>query len=418
MSWRVLTLSLLLLLVAAGCGENSVHSRVTTVLFDLSGSTSPQAIRQQYLKDFSKILNQVANGGVIAADIIDDNPVAHSTFPINESFDRYEPMKENKLDYERRIKQQRDTVLKEADAIMRKRAAPATDVIDAMQLAERVFSTYEGNQKLLVVFSDMIEESRRYNFTTEKLTAARIGQIIANEQDAGRLPDLQGVEVCVVGAGATTSGGLPADKLVAIAMSMAASSSSSRPSSRKRTTASSGPASSTSPAPASNIRVLSDPSWSMSNPCAACFTVMARTPPSFRRRSSPVITVVFPPPELPTIPTTSGAGLACGTTNASRSSWWSSRRAGTLDPARSRGVPGRNRSRPLARIIPPRIPSAFSVSSRADRRPWPLSSTRAHSARNRSAGRSRSASSLTGTTGLTNDVRPLSRHSSGRARRW
>jgi len=158
----------------------------------------------------------VANGGVIAADIIDDNPVAHSTFPINESFDRYEPMKENKLDYERRIKQQRDTVLKEADAIMRKRAAPATDVIDAMQLAERVFSTYEGNQKLLVVFSDMIEESRRYNFTTEKLTAARIGQIIANEQDAGRLPDLQGVEVCVVGAGATTSGGLPADKLLTI----------------------------------------------------------------------------------------------------------------------------------------------------------------------------------------------------------
>jgi len=216
MSWRVLTLSLLLLLVAAGCGENSVHSRVTTVLFDLSGSTSPQAIRQQYLKDFSKILNQVANGGVIAADIIDDNPLAHSTFPINESFDRYEPMKENKLDYERRIKQQRDTVLKEADAIMRKRAAPATDVIDAMQLAERVFSTYEGNQKLLVVFSDMIEESRRYNFTTEKLTAARIGQIIANEQDAGRLPDLQGVEVCVVGAGATTSGGLPADKLLTI----------------------------------------------------------------------------------------------------------------------------------------------------------------------------------------------------------
>src|SRR5437867_9123645 len=99
---------------------------------------------------------------------------------------------------------------------MRKRAAPATDVIDAMQLAERVFSTYEGNQKLLVVFSDMIEESRRYNFTTEKLTAARIGQIIANEQDAGRLPDLQGVEVCVVGAGATTSGGLPADKLLTI----------------------------------------------------------------------------------------------------------------------------------------------------------------------------------------------------------
>src|SRR5436309_14565745 len=86
----------------------------------------------------------------------------------------------------------------------------------AMLLAERVLLTDEGNQKLLVVFARMTEESRRYNFTTEKLTAARIGQIIAKEQDAGRLPDLQGVEVCVVGAGATTSGGLPADKLLTI----------------------------------------------------------------------------------------------------------------------------------------------------------------------------------------------------------
>src|SRR5207245_1116297 len=139
---------------------------------------------------------------------IDDNPLAHSTFPINESFDRYEPMKENKLDYERRIKQQRDTVIKAADAIMRKRAASATDVIDAMQLAERVFSTYEGNQKLLVVFSDMIEESRRYNFTTEKLTAARIGQIIANEKDAGRMAGLLGIEGCRVGAGEAVCSGM------------------------------------------------------------------------------------------------------------------------------------------------------------------------------------------------------------------
>src|SRR5438132_11623757 len=217
MSWRVLTLSLLLLLVAAGCGENSVHSRVTTVLFDLSGSTSPQAIRQQYLKDFSKILNQTASGGVIAADIIDDNPLAHSTFPINESFDRYEPMNEHKLDYERRVHQKRDAVIKQADTIVRKPAGrPGSSVIDSMQLAERVFATFEGDHKLLVIFSDMIEQSRRYDFTGENLTAARIGQIIAKEQSAGRLPELQDVEVCVVGAGAATSGGVPAEKLLSI----------------------------------------------------------------------------------------------------------------------------------------------------------------------------------------------------------
>ena len=203
---RVLILSALLVLVAAGCGGKSAQGRVTTVLFDLSGSTSAQAIRQQYMRDFTKILDTVASGGVIAADIIDDNPLAHSTFPINESFDRYEPLKENKLDYERRVHQKRDAVIKQADTIVRKPAGrPGSSVIDSMQLAE-----------LLVIFSDMIEQSRRYDFTGENLTAARIGQIIAKEQSAGRLPELQDVEVCVVGAGAATSGGLSAEKLLSI----------------------------------------------------------------------------------------------------------------------------------------------------------------------------------------------------------
>src|SRR3989442_6459052 len=214
---RVLILSALLLLVAAGCGGKSAQGRVTTVLFDLSGSTSAQAIRQQYLRDFTKILDTVASGGVIAADIIDDNPLAHSTYPINASFDRYEPLKENKLDYERRVHQQRDAVMKQADAIVRKPPGrPGSAVIDAMQLAERVFSTFEGDHKLLVIFSDMIEQSGHYDFTGENLTAARIGQIIAKEQSAGRLPELQDVEVCVVGAGGATSGGLSGGKRLPI----------------------------------------------------------------------------------------------------------------------------------------------------------------------------------------------------------
>src|SRR3989442_10217733 len=214
---RVLILSALLLLVAAGCGGKSAQGRVTTVLFDLSGSTSAQAIGQQYMRVFTKTRDAGARGGVIAADIIDDTPLAHSTFPINESFDRYEPLKENKLDYERRVPQKRDTVLKQAEAIVRKPAGrPGSSGIDFMQLAGRVFSTFEGDHKLLVVFLDMIEQSRRYDFTGENLTAARIGQIIAKEQSAGRLPELQDVEVCVVGAGGAASGGPSSGKVLPI----------------------------------------------------------------------------------------------------------------------------------------------------------------------------------------------------------
>src|SRR3989441_9381281 len=169
------------------------------------------------MRSFKRIQATVGSCGVIAPDIIDETPLPHPTFPINESFDRYEPLKENKLDYERRVHQKRDTVLKQAEAIVRKPAGrPGSSVIDSMQLAERVFSTFEGDHKLLVIFSDMIEQSRRYDFTGENLTAARIGQIIAKEQSAGRLPELQDVEVCVVGTGAAPSRGLSPGNLLSI----------------------------------------------------------------------------------------------------------------------------------------------------------------------------------------------------------
>ena len=65
--------------------------------------------------------------------------MAHSTFPINESFDRYNPLKENKLDYERRIREKRDAVIKGAEGIVRRPLSGrwGTNVRDAMQLAER-----------------------------------------------------------------------------------------------------------------------------------------------------------------------------------------------------------------------------------------------------------------------------------------
>lgn len=215
---RLLVPSVLVLMIAAGCGGKSVSTRVTVVLFDLSASTNVEAIRQQYIGDFTSILDTVTGGGIIAADIIDDNPLAHSSYPIKESFDRYDPLKENKLDYERRIRQKRDAVTKAAEAIVRRRPSGrrGTNVLDGLQLAERAFLAFQGDQKLLVIFSDMIEQSSRYDLSAENLIAARITQIIAREQSAGRLPDLGEVEVCVVGAGAARSGGLSPEKLLSI----------------------------------------------------------------------------------------------------------------------------------------------------------------------------------------------------------
>lgn len=49
-----------------------------------------------------------------------------------------------------------------------------------------------------MIMSDMIEDSATYNFQKEKLTDARIDQIIEHEKAKGLLPDLNNVQVYAV----------------------------------------------------------------------------------------------------------------------------------------------------------------------------------------------------------------------------
>lgn len=193
-------------------------SNVTVVLFHISGSTYKGNVRDQYLTDFGKVLKGLAPGSILVGDVIDDNPLAHSSYPIDITFERFNPMSENKLDYEKRAREQRDEAMKKAKAIVQRPPSGRLghNIMDGMQLAERAFGSFQGNHELLVLFSDMIEQSKRYDFTGENLTPKRIEQIIDFERNAGRLPDLRGVEVCVSGAGASPTGGLAPERLVAI----------------------------------------------------------------------------------------------------------------------------------------------------------------------------------------------------------
>jgi hypothetical protein len=205
-------------LIASGCGGKPAQTNVTVVLFHVTGSTYKGNVRAQYLADFGKVLRGLVPGSILVADVIDDNPLAHSSYPIDVTFDRFNPMSENKLDFERRSRQQKDEAMKKAQAIVMKPPSGRLghNILDGLQLAERAFGAFQGTHELLVIFSDMIEQSKRYDFTGENLTPARIEEIIAQERSAGRVPDLQGVEVCVVGAGASPTGGLPPERLFAI----------------------------------------------------------------------------------------------------------------------------------------------------------------------------------------------------------
>lgn len=77
--------------------------------------------------------------------------------------------------------------------------APATDIFGALEFAERFF-TDEYDEKILALFSDMVVETEKVSFTSDRLEPERIEQIIADERSERGIAALAGVDVFVIGA--------------------------------------------------------------------------------------------------------------------------------------------------------------------------------------------------------------------------
>jgi hypothetical protein len=213
---RTLLLLAACLLCLVGCNggvqqPKPCEGKVVMALFDLSSSTQDDSIRQRYAEDFRRILDGCGAGDILVADTITDNPLAQSTFPINDLFEAFHPGTDNPLiarkkeeEHNQKLKDQRDQILARVRSLLndRSRKITKTKILDAMLLAERVFRTYNCPKKVLVIFSDMVEESDQYNFKRQPPTEAMTEKIIDQEKQAKRMPDLAGVRVYVIGASA------------------------------------------------------------------------------------------------------------------------------------------------------------------------------------------------------------------------
>lgn len=196
-----------------GCSHCFAESnKVVMVLFDLSGSTANDRTRRAYLKDFRTILDIVdvrenilgsfiKPGDVLMADIISDNSVGQSSFPIQKEFPRFSTWQDNRLYFGKKVRFEKEGVLQVAEKILLKedRKIMNTDIFSALHVSERVFKTFHDRKAILIIMSDMLEQSREYDFTMDPLSENRIIEIIRKQKGRG-LPDLKGVTVYVTGA--------------------------------------------------------------------------------------------------------------------------------------------------------------------------------------------------------------------------
>jgi hypothetical protein len=205
--------------VRAATGGDDQPGPLVVVLFDVSRSTDDPDVRARYLTTFETVLDHVASShGTVVGDVIDDDPLAHSTFPISTTFEGC-PLTENKLECDAGTARMRATAVAAArDILARNTGATGTDIHDGLLLAQRVFDAYpEAGPHSLVLLSDMVERSARLNVTRVGADDAAIASTIDGLAAEGLLPDLRGVDAYVVGAGVSQGGtDMPADRFLAI----------------------------------------------------------------------------------------------------------------------------------------------------------------------------------------------------------
>ncbi len=217
----IITGIIVLTLLTIGCQKSEKHvstGKVVLVLVDFSGSAKQS--RKAYFDSFKKITEikddrrkiEVGDRMVVwkisGKSIMEDQPLIDENFQIprdvKSDFWRQQEVKKIEKKMAETIplieKTMEDQLLLNPD----KNRIYRTDILGSLHVAEKIFKSSKQGKSVLVIMSDMNEDSVEYNFSKTDLTSKKIDEIIAREKKKGRVPDLKGVKVYVAGARASS----------------------------------------------------------------------------------------------------------------------------------------------------------------------------------------------------------------------
>lgn len=196
-------------------------NKFVVVFVDFSESTTDRyeaGERKIYRKALGQIVASLQPGdrilvaGITSETAVEFNPLIDETLP---SVPEERWLVDNHLIYEQR---KRVVEQKTCEAIARialtlvsapewSESSKNTSVLTSLDLATKLFDS-PSYQNVLVILSDMIEDSEDYNFERMPWDSKQIERIIATERShrGDRLPNLTGVTVYVAGATIDSSG--------------------------------------------------------------------------------------------------------------------------------------------------------------------------------------------------------------------
>jgi len=214
---RAITLLVLLLTQAFLSPSAAATSPGTAIIIflDFSGSikTDERALFKREIE--SQILPSLSAGDRLLMAPIHDKtltefrPLVQAILPAKPEFSVW---RDNVLTYNRRVREVEARVLdlkakvktEVADVLGRRYASPYTDIFSSLLIAQKLFHE-ETRRKVLVLMSDMIEDTPEYNFEKIAWSPSAVEKLLVELEAKALIPKLLGVCVYVSGASAKSA---------------------------------------------------------------------------------------------------------------------------------------------------------------------------------------------------------------------
>ena len=193
-------LSIAFIAGALGCSQHARYVPKTVVVFiDISGSVKDFGV---YREAWPKIVAHLHGGDRVVLAAISGQTYTRYRPLIDAEVPTYSPLRENTLMHEQALRQLDGEFSAALEKILTEPRSPRTDIMNSLVLAEKIFKGDPGRRHILVLLSDMLEDSDEYRFEQLHLTESMTLQVIERKRQQRELPDLEQAAVYVGGASA------------------------------------------------------------------------------------------------------------------------------------------------------------------------------------------------------------------------
>ena len=180
------------------------ESKVIIVFVDMSGSTN-KARKSIYKNAFDMIYKTLDKGDRIVVGTI----TSHSYIDFKPKVDEEIPKQSiwvNRLKYEQNLTKTKKRIQEAVTQLFNnKYGTQQTEILNSLNIADTMFHSEKKRKKILVLLSDMIQDSKEYKFDKVRITNKYIANIIENRTKQKLIPNLSGVKIYVAGASAKSS---------------------------------------------------------------------------------------------------------------------------------------------------------------------------------------------------------------------